>query len=271
MTLCVNDLVTVGGVKTTIGVVAVLLAALLLGSPPPLIDTVLLALSGASAATDTVSVMGGKALLDAAESPRKQLTVCPAIEQFQPVPVADKGIKPAARVSVTVTAPTLAPLPELVAVKVKLAPVLCPLKNGLVDVLLIVQSGAATFKIATAGEAFLPKLLVVTPFAGMVLVYAPAAAATTSTLTTQVEFDCTEPPVAFKEDAPADGANTNAPHPTELVFGLGATNTPAGNTSLMTKPFIAPKVEGLVTVIESLLICVVLTDAGLNALLNGKP
>jgi hypothetical protein len=170
ITLGVNDLVTVGGTKTTIGVVAELLPALLVGSPPPLIDTVLLALNGASAATDTDSVIVGNEAAGAAESPRRQLTVCPAIVQFQPVPVAIKGVKPTGSVSITVTAPTLAPLPALVAVKVKFEPVVCPLKKGLDDVLLIVQSGAATVKIATAGALLLPKLLVVTPFAGMVLV-----------------------------------------------------------------------------------------------------
>ncbi len=67
------------------------------------------------------------------------MTVCPDMLQVQPVPVATVGVRPVGRVSVTVTRPLVAAVPELVAVMVYV-PVALWLKLP-VWLLVIVRSG----------------------------------------------------------------------------------------------------------------------------------
>ncbi len=123
-TLGVNALLTVGGTSTATVATALLLALLATASPPPLTLAVLVILVGASTATLTAIVMGGYTPLLASESPREHVMVCPATVQPQPEPAALSGVNPVGNTSVTVTAPTVVPVPALLAVSVKLAPVL---------------------------------------------------------------------------------------------------------------------------------------------------
>ncbi len=51
-------------------------------------------------------------------SVRVQVTVCPDMVQVQPAPVAAVGVRPVGRVSLTVTVPLVAIVPEFLAVMV---------------------------------------------------------------------------------------------------------------------------------------------------------
>ena len=101
--------------------VAVLLAGFT--SPPPETTTVFVADAGALFATFTLRLIGGYAPLALSESTLLQLTVCPlGGAQDHPEPEAEAGVSPAGAVSVTVTAPLVAPAPELVTTIEYVAP-----------------------------------------------------------------------------------------------------------------------------------------------------
>ena len=114
-------LAMVGLAKITVGSFTLLFAAFAGGSPPPLtlavLIKVLLVLIAALADTLATTLITG-AVAPAANTPlREQLTVCPDTEQVHPAPLADSGVMPAGKVSVTVIAvPFVAPKPLFCAV-----------------------------------------------------------------------------------------------------------------------------------------------------------
>jgi hypothetical protein len=86
-------------------------------SPPPETDAVLVTDAAADCATLTVIAMAGNAALLATTVVLVQVTVCSTIPQLQPTPDAAVGVSPAGKVSVTVLVPLVAPPPMLVTVK----------------------------------------------------------------------------------------------------------------------------------------------------------
>src|SRR4029453_8809416 len=81
-------------------------------SPPPLRSAVLTT-SDAAGDTLTGSWITGQEGAGASEWARVQVTAWPAMPQFQPLPDADTGVKPAGTLSVTVTGPPLGAVPRL--------------------------------------------------------------------------------------------------------------------------------------------------------------
>ena len=96
--------------------------------------------------------------------------------------------------------------------------------------LAIVKSGAATDKVATAGATLGPALAVCRPPAGMVLVYAPALAASTSTRTKQLPFAGIAPPAKLSLGAGRLTMLGVAPQ-LDDTLGDGAKLKPAGKSS----------------------------------------
>ena len=78
-------------------------------SPPPPTIAVFVTVEGAVCNTLAVTVIEGSLLLPASTVGSTQLTVCEAIEQLHPVPLALVGVRPVGSVSFTVTTPLLAP------------------------------------------------------------------------------------------------------------------------------------------------------------------
>src|ERR1700674_728300 len=88
--------------------------------------------------------MGGYEAPAANASERVQVTICPTgAGQVHPAPAAAVGVNPAGRVSVTVTVPLVATLPELVAVS-EYVEVVDPRTRGSTWLFAIVMSGAWT-------------------------------------------------------------------------------------------------------------------------------
>ena len=100
-----------GTTSTVVGSEAPLLPVLAGGSPPPATLAVLVRLAAALAATLAVSVTVGADAPTAIGLELVQVTVWPLVAQLHPVPLAPTGVSPAGSVSVTVTAPLLAPEP----------------------------------------------------------------------------------------------------------------------------------------------------------------
>ena len=191
--------------------------------------------------------------------------------QFQPIPLALVGKRPDGRLSTTLTAPFVAPLPALLTLMAKLAPLVWPRKKLPLASFVICKSGAATDSVALTGALLLPALAVVTLPTGMLLAYAPALAATTLTTNVHELLGATVPPAEFNTVAPALGAKLKPEQPTELApVGLATTN-PAGNGSLTESPVMLLTALKLSTVMRKTEVCPVLTDAGEKLLLTGKP
>src|ERR1700737_2679453 len=89
-----------------------------LTSPPPARVAVLVSDAGAVCRIVTVTVITGYDPPPASASDRVQVTVWPAIPQVQPVPDAVDGVRPAGKVSETVTKPLEAMGPMLLTVTV---------------------------------------------------------------------------------------------------------------------------------------------------------
>src|SRR5262245_58095813 len=98
-------------------VVASLAVSLLVSlSPPPLTVAVLVIEGGALAATFTVNVMSGKLRPGSRPSARWQLKAG-GVLQVQPAPLMSVAVKPAGRVSATVTWVVVVAPPALVTVR----------------------------------------------------------------------------------------------------------------------------------------------------------
>src|SRR5947199_282217 len=98
----------------TIVVTSVAVSLAVLVSPPPETVAVLVCGDVALAATSTVRVIAGYE--DPAANALLRVQESVARTQLQPVPAIPVAVKPAGSVSVTVTVPLVAAVPELVAV-----------------------------------------------------------------------------------------------------------------------------------------------------------
>src|ERR1051325_1988447 len=104
----------VNGCVTVVGSAATLLPVLI--SPPPVTVAMLVMLAAVLLATLTVSVMFGKFWPPLRMSLRVQEAVRRV--QLHPEPVIEVGVRPAGRVSVTVTLPFVAAIPAFVTANV---------------------------------------------------------------------------------------------------------------------------------------------------------
>ena len=109
----VNTLLTTGLARIIVGSLALLLALLEAGSPPPLTRAVFKTLTGAFASTEASTVIVETAPL--ANTPlRLQVIVCPVKPQAQPAPIALIGVRPAGNSSVIkMDEPSVLPEPAL--------------------------------------------------------------------------------------------------------------------------------------------------------------
>src|SRR5215831_17659532 len=98
-----------GTIAIVVTSVAVSFEALI--SPPPPTVTMLVTLAGASRATSTVRTIDGYAAPGPSASVRAQVSV--GIEHDQPLPASEVAVRPAGRLSTTLTCPVLTPVPTL--------------------------------------------------------------------------------------------------------------------------------------------------------------
>jgi hypothetical protein len=110
------SLVTAMSALETMFVGSLAVSFAVLTSPPPETVAVLVTELPADCLTVTVIVMTGNDPLLATTAVLVQVTVCPAMEQVQPVPDAVTGVSPAGSVSVTVVVPLVAAPPMLLTV-----------------------------------------------------------------------------------------------------------------------------------------------------------
>src|SRR6267143_804898 len=110
-------LVTAISARETMFVGSLAVSLVVVTSPPPETDAVLVTDAAADCATLTVIAIAGNEALLATTAGLVQVTTCSAIPQVELGPDAAVGVSPAGRVSVTVLVPLVAPPPMLLTVK----------------------------------------------------------------------------------------------------------------------------------------------------------
>src|ERR1041385_758569 len=99
--------------RVTRSIVSFAVSLVVTTSSPPATVTVFTTKSGALVDTETVRVIGGYWPPAVNASEREHVIACSEIWHVHPFPLAAFGTRPAGKLSVTVTAPFVGPLPVL--------------------------------------------------------------------------------------------------------------------------------------------------------------